>query len=98
VAVILYLTFGILASWFGLATQVKRWHDLDLSGWMVLVNLTVIAIPFVFLIHGFVRGTRGTNRFGRDPLGHAPEPTTCLACQSPIPANQTACPQCGWSY
>lgn len=26
------------------------------------------------------------------------KPTTCLACQAEIPAEQDRCPKCGWSY
>jgi uncharacterized membrane protein YhaH (DUF805 family) len=53
--------------WFALALQVKRWHDLDFSGWMVLLNFTFIAIPFTFIYLGFFKGTEGPNRFGADP-------------------------------
>jgi hypothetical protein len=27
-----------------------------------------------------------------------PEPITCLACGTRIPASRTHCPTCGWSY
>lgn len=30
--------------------------------------------------------------------GAPPEPITCLACGARIPARQTHCPKCGWSY
>ncbi|MBI2512119.1 MAG: DUF805 domain-containing protein [Opitutae bacterium] len=55
-----------------LAAQVKRWHDLDRSGWMVLVSLVPIVGFLVNLIClGFLRGTAGANRFG-EPEGVAP--------------------------
>jgi len=54
--------------WLGLAIQVKRWHDLDHSGWMVLLNLTIIAVPIVLIILGCVKGTVGPNKYGADPL------------------------------
>ena len=52
-----------------IAGAVKRAHDRDRSGWFLLVCL----IPFVgsiwYLVEiGFLRGTDGPNRFGRDPL------------------------------
>ena len=52
-----------------LAADVKRYHDVDKSGWWVLI-LLVPVVGFVwFLIEcGFQRGTSGPNRFGPDPL------------------------------
>ena len=50
-----------------LTVQVRRFHDLDLSGWLVLLN----AIPYVgwaiVLLFMLAGGTRGDNRFGPDP-------------------------------
>jgi uncharacterized membrane protein YhaH (DUF805 family) len=60
--------FLVLGLWISLATQVKRWHDLNRPGWMVLLNLTVIGLPVILIFLGFVRGTAGSNRFGADPL------------------------------
>ncbi len=54
----------IVISWIGTAATVKRWHDLDHSGWMTLLNFAVIPIPFTFIYTYFFRGTRGPNRFG----------------------------------
>lgn len=76
---------AILASWVSLATQVKRWHDQNRSGWMVLVTF----IPFVgFLISliclGFLRGTPGDNRFGPPPG------TTTPSVASPFIASETS--------
>jgi uncharacterized membrane protein YhaH (DUF805 family) len=51
-----------------LMLQVKRCHDRDRSGWFVLVALVP---PFTiwYLIETLcLRGTKGSNRFGRDPL------------------------------
>src|SRR4029453_18738570 len=48
--------------------HVKRCHDQDRAGWFVLVALVP---PFTlwYLIETLcLRGTRGSNRFGRDPL------------------------------
>lgn len=75
----------ILASWVSLATQVKRWHDQNRSGWMVLVTF----IPFVgFLISlvclGFLRGTSGDNRFGPPPGTSTP------SAASPFIASETS--------
>jgi uncharacterized membrane protein YhaH (DUF805 family) len=51
----------------GLAVTIRRLHDLDRTGWWVLLVLTIIGI--VVLIAWFVmRGTVGPNRYGPDPL------------------------------
>jgi uncharacterized membrane protein YhaH (DUF805 family) len=56
----------VAISWLGLAATVKRWHDLDHSGWMTLLNFAVIPIPFTFIYTYFFKGTKGPNRFGAD--------------------------------
>ncbi len=63
-----------LASIFSLATllpslavAVRRLHDIDRTGWWILIAFTVIGI--ILLIVWFCqRGTAGPNRFGPDPL------------------------------
>lgn len=54
----------------GLAIGVRRLHDIDRSGWWLLIALTIIGI-FVLLYWDCVKGTTGSNRFGADPLGGA---------------------------
>ncbi|KXF81899.1 DUF805 domain-containing protein [Enterovibrio coralii] len=47
---------------------VRRLHDLNLSGWWLIFG----AIPGVALVIFFIalfRGTKGTNRYGCDPIG-----------------------------
>ena len=51
----------------GLAVSVRRLHDIDRTGWWVLLTFTVIGIIVLFA-WGFMRGTVGANRFGPDPL------------------------------
>lgn len=48
--------------------QIKCWHDLDKSGWYVLLGYIPIAnlITAIYLL--FVKGTDGSNNFGEDPL------------------------------
>lgn len=51
-----------------LAVQVRRFHDQDLPGLLVLLNLIPgIGYPIV-LVFMCVAGTKGSNRFGPDPL------------------------------
>jgi len=51
-----------------LAGTVRRLHDTDHSGWMILVSLIPLG-GIVLLVFMCQRGTTGPNRFGPDPLG-----------------------------
>jgi uncharacterized membrane protein YhaH (DUF805 family) len=63
------LSVNLLLVWPALAVSVKRWHDRDKPGWWVLLNLLpVIGWIWALIDNGFMRGTRGPNRFGDDPL------------------------------
>ena len=55
-------------TWAALAVTVKRFHDLDQSGWRVLLMAVPIVNIFVGLVLLFKAGTDGPNRFGLDPL------------------------------
>jgi uncharacterized membrane protein YhaH (DUF805 family) len=52
----------------GLSVSVRRLHDIDRTGWWVLLAFTVIGI-IVLIIFNCTKGTPGPNRFGPDPLG-----------------------------
>ena len=51
-----------------LAVQVRRLHDVDRSGWWVLMYFTIIGYFFPLIYWLCKRGTEGANRFGPDPL------------------------------
>jgi uncharacterized membrane protein YhaH (DUF805 family) len=56
----------------GLAVSIRRLHDIDRSGYWVLLALTIVGI--LWLIYwACVPGTEGDNDFGPDPLA-APVP------------------------
>lgn len=50
-----------------IAVQVRRFHDQDKSGWMVLLAFIPILGGLAVLIFMCLEGTRGSNRFGPDP-------------------------------
>ena len=50
-----------------LAMSVRRLHDLDRTGWWILIVFTIIGI-ILLLIWDCMKGTTGANRFGPDPL------------------------------
>lgn len=61
---------GLILLWPTLAVQVKRWHDLNMSGWWVLVGfIPIIGSIWVFVANGCLKGTDGDNGYGADPLG-----------------------------
>ncbi len=53
-----------------LAVQVRRLHDQDKSGWMILIGLIPFG-GFILLIFMFLEGTAGPNQYGEDPKGTA---------------------------
>ncbi len=51
----------------GLALAVRRLHDQDRSGWLLLLILIPLFGWFALLVLMCLDGTRGANRFGSDP-------------------------------
>ena len=56
----------------GLAVQVRRLHDQNLSGWLVLLNLIPYLGALVMLVLMCIKGTNGENQYGPDPLSSSP--------------------------
>ncbi|MBW8733077.1 MAG: DUF805 domain-containing protein [Asticcacaulis sp.] len=55
---------GLLCSWILLVSQVKRLHDLNQSGWLVLINLIPGAGLVMWLILVFAKGEDRSNTYG----------------------------------
>lgn len=51
-----------------LAISAKRWHDLDKSGWWLLLGFIPVANLYAFVMTGFIKGTEGRNQYGEDPI------------------------------
>lgn len=51
-----------------LAVSVRRLHDVDRTGWWLLLALVPILGWIVLLVFAVQEGSRGPNRFGEDPL------------------------------
>jgi uncharacterized membrane protein YhaH (DUF805 family) len=63
---IVYLIYFVVFLIPTLAVMVRRFHDQDKTGWLVLLNF----IPFgglIVLIFMLLPGTEGDNRYGPDP-------------------------------
>jgi uncharacterized membrane protein YhaH (DUF805 family) len=72
----LQFTFGIAFLAFlpiAIVVKIKRWHDLDKSGWwLFLVLIPCVGAIWTVIECGFFAGTPGPNRFGPNPLGNEP--------------------------
>jgi len=51
-----------------LSVAVRRLHDLNHSGWWILLALIPLVGDIILLIWFCFKGTDGPNRFGADPL------------------------------
>ena len=67
-------SFGLLSGIYGLAVLiptlavlVRRLHDIDRTGWWILINLIPLVGTIVLLVFALTPGTPGSNRFGLDP-------------------------------
>jgi uncharacterized membrane protein YhaH (DUF805 family) len=65
---LILVIISIITLWINISFDVRRLHDIDFSGWWILLNF----IPFVSLSFFFIlaikKGTHGPNSFGKDPL------------------------------
>lgn len=65
---LILVIISIITLWINISFDVRRLHDIDFSGWWILLNF----IPFVslgfFFILAIKKGTHGPNSFGKDPL------------------------------
>jgi uncharacterized membrane protein YhaH (DUF805 family) len=59
--------FDLITFLPSLALSVRRLHDIDRTGWWVLIAFSVIGI-FVLIYWACKEGTPGSNRFGGDPF------------------------------
>jgi len=50
-----------------IAVGVRRLHDIDKSGWWLLITLIPLIGAIVLLVFACTAGTAGPNRFGPDP-------------------------------
>ena len=60
--------FGLATLLPNIAVAIRRLHDLDRTGWWILLSLIPLVGWIILLIWYCTRGTVGPNRFGPDRL------------------------------
>jgi uncharacterized membrane protein YhaH (DUF805 family) len=65
---------GLLSGIYGLAVliptlavTVRRLHDIDRTGWWILINLIPLIGTIVLLVFAVTDGTPGSNQYGPNP-------------------------------
>lgn len=70
-AIVLFCVFGmifVLCIVADTMLDIRRFHDLNLSGWLVLLTVIPAFTPFVYLYLLIAPGTKGVNKYGEDLL------------------------------
>ena len=60
--------FGLVTIIPNIAVAIRRLHDLDRTGWWILLGFIPLIGWNILLIWYVTKGTDGPNRFGPDPL------------------------------
>lgn len=60
--------FGLVTALPWLAVSVRRLHDVDRSGWWILIGFIPLIGAIVLIVWFSTAGASGTNRFGPDPV------------------------------
>lgn len=73
------IPFFLVLFWISLAAMIKRWHDVDKSGfWCFITLVPIVGVFYAVFKNFFVKGTDGSNRFGKDPLTETQAPPASL--------------------
>jgi uncharacterized membrane protein YhaH (DUF805 family) len=64
IAIIANVLFSLAVLLPSIAVGVRRLHDIDRSGWWLLIGLVPIVGVILLLVWACMRGTQGANRFG----------------------------------
>ena len=71
---LLLAAYGLAVLVPSFAVTVRRLHDIDKTGWWILICLVPIIGGITLLVMTVLDGTQGSNQYGPDPKG-APLPT-----------------------
>lgn len=64
----LAIAFFIISTYSIIVITIKRFHDLNLSGYFILLSFIPLANIWVFVKLGFYKGDSGPNRYGPSSL------------------------------
>ena len=64
---IIYIVYALGVIVPSLAVAVRRLHDTNKSGWMLLIGLIPLVGPILLLVFYFTDGDPGTNQYGPSP-------------------------------
>lgn len=73
IGMLLYAAYCLAILVPGLAVVVRRLHDINKSGWMMLVSFIPLVGGIWLLVLLVTEGTSGTNQYGPDPKGSVDE-------------------------
>lgn len=76
---VVYTLFGLAVLLPNIAIGVRRLHDLDRSGWWLLLGLIPLIGAIILLVWFCSKGTDGPNRFGQDRLAGMAPPVPRMA-------------------
>lgn len=65
----------------GLALGIKRLHDRNRTGWLILLAYVPIVNIWIAIELLFLKGTAGSNRYGQDPLAATLQRNTSIGEQ-----------------
>ncbi|AZI14223.1 DUF805 domain-containing protein [Avibacterium paragallinarum] len=68
--------YGLATLIPSLAVRVRRLHDIDRSGWWLLIGIIPVIGFIVLVVFACLDGTQGKNRFGEDPKNPVNEQLT----------------------
>jgi len=68
-AMAVVMLFGLASFIPSLSVTVRRLHDTDKSGWLILLGLIPLIGVIILLVFYILPGTKGPNKFGPDPYG-----------------------------
>ncbi|NOZ65830.1 MAG: DUF805 domain-containing protein [Alphaproteobacteria bacterium] len=66
----LNMVFSLATIIPSITVGIRRLHDIDRSGWWMLIGFVPLIGGIVLLIFFVKKGTEGPNDFGDDPLAH----------------------------
>ena len=85
---LILILWGLVVTYSSGVNQIKRLHDCRYSGWAILISLVPIAgLIWLLVVCGFIKGTKGQNLYGPDPIDGNKE---SVSADAQKPANKKA--------